>query len=194
VAKHETNAKRRAREYGRRTTLLTAKRIAETISERRKNKADLAPKGFEELPAKELKRLGWHPETKCWKETYAYLGEVLCEFCPFDENPSKFLRLIADYLDGRPLPYSPGKDWYDEKITVAYAEAVRRMPRPRLVSRGDGMSELIIKGPSFSEFEKIFCEQNPKLSKPPSKRSMRRSLKRLGYKTRPSMPGRPKQK
>jgi len=188
AAKRETNAQRREREYNRRTTLGVAKQIAETICERRKSKADLAPGDFADLSAKELKRRGYHPETKRWNETYTWLGQTLCEFCPFDEAPSKFLRLVADYLDGKPQPYNKSDLCCDDAITKAYIEAGRRSGAPFI-------------RPSFSEFHKIFLNQ-PSLPSDrrniktisPSERSLRRSLKRLGCPTRPDKRGRPKEK
>jgi hypothetical protein len=193
AAKRETNAQRREREYNRRTTLGTAKWIAETICERRKSKADLAPGNFADLSAKELKRLGYHPETKRWMQTYTWIGQTLCELCPFDEAPSKFLRLVADYLDGKWPPYSPGELWYDDKITAACDEAIRRRGPPR-VDLLDGIGVVTFPWPTFSEYQQIFLEQNAKLPNRPSQRSLRRSIKRLGYKMSPHKRGRPEKK
>jgi hypothetical protein len=39
---------------------------------------------MEDLPAKKLKKMGWHLESKRWRKTYTFLGQVFCEFCPFD--------------------------------------------------------------------------------------------------------------
>ena len=188
MAKRETNTQRAAREYERRTTLQMAKWVAEIICTRRENKADLAPEDSEDLPPKKLKEMGWHPESKDWRKNYTFLGQVFCEFCPFDENPAKFLRLVADRLEGKPPPYSPGHHWNDGAITEAYEEVCRRMPRARV-----GPGEVIIRWPFFSEFSNIFHEQNPKL-RGASGRSLRRSLKRLGYRTQPAKRGRPKKK
>src|SRR5439155_19806805 len=135
-----------------------AKLIAERICERRKSKADLAPGNFADLSAKELKRLGYHPETKRWMQTYTWIGQTLCELC------------------------------CDDAITKAYIEAGRRSGAPFI-------------RPSFSEFHKIFLNQ-PSLPSDrrniktisPSEGSLRRSLKRLGYITRPDKRGRPKEK
>jgi hypothetical protein len=148
-----------------------AKQVAELIRTRRKNKADLAPESMEDLPAKELKSMGFVPESKQWRRNYSFLGQVFCEF---DKNPADFLRLVADVLEGKGR-YSPGEDWYDNAITLAYKQAGRRR-RWR---------------PSFSEFHNVFRAQNPKLQGA-SERSLRRSLKRLGYRTEPAKPGRPK--
>src|SRR5262249_23315342 len=46
--------------------------------------------------------------------------------------------------------------------------------------------------PTFSEFLEVFREQNPELHGA-SERSLRRSLKRLGYETTPGKPGRPRE-
>jgi hypothetical protein len=188
AAKRETNAQRREREYNRRTDLGIAKRIAETICERRKSKADLAPGIFADLSAKELNRLGYHPETKRWMQPYTWIGQTLCELCPFDEAPSKFLRLVADFLEGKPPQRNKSDLCCDDAITKAYIEAGRRSGAPDI-------------RPSFSEFHKIFLNQ-PSLPSDrrniktisPSERSLRRSLKRLGCPTRPDKRGRPKEK
>ena len=190
AAKRETNAQRREREYNRRTTLPMAKRIAEIICERRKSKADLAPEDMEDLPAKELKEMGWHPESKRWRKTYSFLGQMLCELCTFDEAPSKFLRMVADFLEGKPPPYSPAAHCgYDYEITKAY-ELLRRGAQPVKRNQAD---VLFITYPSFSEFLDVFREQNPRLLGA-SDSSLRRSLKRLGYRTRPDKRGRPRKK
>ena len=188
AGKRETNAQRREREYNRRTTLGIAKLIAERICERRKSKADLAPGNFADLSAKELKRLGYHPETKRWMQTYTWIGQTLCELCPFDENPAKFLRLVAERLEGKPRQRNKSDLCCDDAITKAYIEAGRRSGAP-------------FRLPSFSEFHKIFLKQ-PSLPSDrrniktisPSEGSLRRSLKRLGYITRPDKRGRPKEK
>jgi len=188
AAKREANAQRRDREDNRRTTLGMAKWIAETICERRKSKADLAPGNFADLSAKELKRLGYHPETKRWMQTYTWIGQTLCELCPFDENPAKFLRLVAERLEGKPRQRNKSDLCCDDAITKAYIEAGRRSGAPFI-------------RPSFSEFHKIFLNQ-PSLPSDrrniktisPSEGSLRRSLKRLGYITRPDKRGRPKEK
>ena len=197
MAKRETNAQRSAREYERRTTLQMAKWVAEIICTRRENKADLAPEDSEDLPPKEMKMRGWHPESKDWRKTYTFLGQVFCEFCEFDENPAKFLRLVADRLEGKQPPYSAGDNWNDAAITKAYGEACRRRRVLQPIEKTQGGVVVIdIPYPSFSEFENVFLEQNPvsKLPKPPMNRSLRRSLKRLGYRTRPDKRGRPRKK
>jgi hypothetical protein len=147
MAKCETNAERRAREYQHRTTLQMATYVAEWIRKRRENKADLAPRDMD-LPAKKLKEMGWHPESKRWWQNYAFLGQVFCEFCPFDENPAKLLRLVADALEGKPQPYNKSDLSCDGAITKAYIEAGRRSGAP-------------FRLPSFSEFQKIFSKQPP---------------------------------
>jgi hypothetical protein len=185
MAKRESNAERTAREHDRRTTLQMANLVAGMIHSRRNSKLDLAPEHSEDLPAKELKRFGWHPESKRWREKYTFLGQVFCEICPFDRNPAEFLRMVADSLEGK-KPHSPGDIWNDAAITSAYGQACRRMPPPHLIQGVYSDNR-----PSFLEFLHIFREKNPKL-KGASERSLRRSLKRLGYHTRPGKPGRPK--
>ena len=71
MAKRETNAQRSAKEYERPPTLQMASRVAELIRTRRKNKADLAPESMEDLPAKELKSMGFVPESKQWRRNYS---------------------------------------------------------------------------------------------------------------------------
>lgn len=168
-AKRETNAQRSERDNERRTTLEMAKFIAGLIRERRERKA-------EDWPAR--------------RKTYTSVGQAFCEF---HENPPVFLRLVADILEGK-LRYSPGRDWNDGAIEAAFTEAIRRMPWPRWLTRYG--FPVIVERPSFSEFLAVFSEQNPKskLPEPPSARSLRRSLKRLGYHTRPDVRGRPKKK
>jgi hypothetical protein len=191
MAKRETNAQRAAREYNHRTTLLMAGHIAELIRERRENKLDLAPEDMEDLPAKKLKAFGWHPESKRWRKDYAFLGQVFCEFCPFDENPSKFLRLVADFLEEKRPPYSPGNDWYDAAIIKAYRQVPPRMSP--FEGKHGGLEAYVIIYPSFSEFSEVFRKQNPKL-RGASDRSLRRSLKRMGYRIEPAKRGRPRNK
>jgi hypothetical protein len=199
MAKHETNAQRRAREAERRTIADAAGLVAELITSMRK------PSFFdfelvENLSGKALEPFRWRVERKRFIEayfsktsddfqnpskrrrnTYTFVGEMFCEF---HEKPPKFLRLVADILEGK-LPYSPGNDWNDAKIKVAYDEARRAK---------EEASRRAFMWPTFSEFLEIFRKQNPKLSKPPSERSLRRSLKRLGYHLVPDKRGRPKEK
>jgi hypothetical protein len=155
-----------------------AKHIARLIKTSRKNKAALAAESMEELPAEELK-------------THAFIGATFCES---PGNIPKFLRLVADILEGRE-PYNPGNDWYDKAIKAAYKEACRRH-RPYVPPGFEDIKEYIFSRPSFSEFRDIFEKQNPasKLARPPSDRSLRRSLQRLGCMLFPDKRGRPKQK
>jgi hypothetical protein len=157
---------------------------------------------------------GFRPER--WKEAYAYLGYTCSRS---NGDPSNFLRLVADILEGKP-PYSPGAEWYDSKIKKAYGEAFDRIlsgrdrdwsesdiekafEEGRLSSRDiiltaylddPGGKGFVMPLPSFSEFLDIFLEQNPKskLPRPPSERSLRRSLARLGCLTRRDTRGRPR--
>jgi hypothetical protein len=97
-----------------------------------------------------------------------------------NENPSKLLRLVADHLGGKE-PNNPGDFWYDSKILHAYEEACRRF-----YTKDNGW-------PTFAEFEKIFRDQNPRLQGA-SERSLRRSIRRLGFLLSPDKRGRPKGK
>jgi hypothetical protein len=188
VRKRETNAQRTAAEYRHRTTFLVANHVARLICTRREDKADLAPEDLEDLPANELKQMGFHSESKRWRQRYTYLGQTVCELCEFNESPAKFLRLVADGLEGKPPPYNKSDLCCDGAISKAYKEASRR---------SGGLS----RRPSFSEFHKLFLKQ-PSLppdkrnieTVPPSERSLRRSLRRLGYHTRPEKRGRPRKK
>ena len=204
MAKHETNAQRSAREAERRTIADAAGLVAELITSMRKT-PNLVFDCVDNLSGKELSSFRWPVErkrverkrfieaffdktsddlknpSKQRRNTYAFVGEMFCEF---HENPPKFLRLVADILEGK-LPYSPGNDWNDAKIKVAYGKA--RWAR-------EESSRMAPMWPTFSEFLEIFRKQNAKLSKPPSERSLRRSLKRLGYHTAPDKRGRPKGK
>jgi hypothetical protein len=109
--KRETNAQRRKREDERHTTILAAKSVAEDICVIRRTKPELVL----ECDEQELKRLS------------QFSAELtLRQFCFSGVAPAKFLRLIDDFLDGKPPPYGPGKDWYDDKIKAAYQEATNR--------------------------------------------------------------------
>ena len=198
MAKRETSKERAEREHERRIILQVVEWIAELIRWQVNGNFDLEdyenwPWPVKDWPARETQMMmRWHPKSK--QQVYLFLGQTFLEF---DTNIPRFLRLVADRLEEKWPPYSPGHDWYDDKITAAYSEACSRMPRPRLLtSRGGSVSELMIKRPSFSEFLEIFREQNPKskLLRPPSDRSLRRALQRLGYETRPDKRGRPKKK
>ena len=200
MAKRETSAQRRAREAERRTIADAAGLVAELITSMRKT-PNFVFECVEILSGKELKRFHRPVERKRFREaffertsgelfenpskqrrnTYTFVGEMFCEF---HENPPKFLRLVADILEGK-VPYSPGNDWNDGKIKAAYGEARRAK---------EEWSRMAFMWPTFSEFLEIFRNQNPKLSKPPSERSLRRSLKRLGYHTASDKRGRPKKK
>ena len=183
MAKHETNVQRRKRESDRQATILGAKLVAESISLIRRTKPELVPECCEA----ELKR-------RCRD----LLEQMFREFCLCGNAPSKFLRLVADFLDGKAPPYSPGKDWYDDKIKVAYERALNRI----IEEKGgyeSWLHEESFRGslrdllwPSFSEFLEVFHKQNPELQGA-SDRSLRRSLRRLGCNTRFGKPGRPKQ-
>ena len=198
VAKRETNAQRRAREDERRTTWLIAGALAMIIC-----KKGRVPMAMEAVISRIKKFKGKvvattdvddllvkKPEGERLRETYALLGR---EFCEFKGNVSEFLRLVADQIEGKP-PYSPGQDWYDGAITRAYKGACRSRAykdavRLWLIKHRGRVLPATLLSPSFSEFLEIFWEQNQKLSKPPSERSLRRSLTRLGYKTRPEKRG-----
>jgi hypothetical protein len=199
MAKCETNAQRTAREYERRKTLELAKGVGLTIRQRRENTA----------------------ESSDWSEFYTWIGQVFCEL--HRGNAPQFLRLVADMLEGKP-PHSPGAYWYDDAIKAAYKEACMLTRCAFLdgelgchlssdaaiipfldrkaglyLSSGEGIiplpsGEIIKLIPPISLVFDIFYEQNSKLPRPPSDRSLRRSLQRLGLQTLPGKSGRPKEK
>jgi hypothetical protein len=191
--KRETNAERAAREDERRTSRLIAGALAMIICNKGRGPAAMeavisrikrfkgrvmATVNVEDLLVKK-------PESKCLREIYTLLGRELCEF---KGNVSEFLRLVADEMEGKRW-YSPGEYWYDGAITRAYKDACR-LP---FVRHWGAVLAGVVPAPSFSEFQKVFWKQNPKLQGA-SERSLRRSLKRLGYYTRPEKCGRPKKK
>ena len=93
MAKRETNAERRQRESERRTNILAAKMVVESIHVIRRTRPESVSQQEEE---EELKRL-----------IYASFEHTLCEFCLSCKAPSKFLRLVADFLEGKPSPIAP---------------------------------------------------------------------------------------
>jgi hypothetical protein len=215
--KRETNIERAAREARHRQTLRKANQVADIIRAARKEEAELETESrIPSVIPPGMDTSGF--SHKRWKEAYAYLG-YLCSRS--DENPSKFLRLVADILEGKPA-YSPGGDWHDSKITKAYNETFNHIwfGKDRDWSESDiekafeeghlsSRDIILMKNldhpdeksiamplPTFSQFLDIFWEQNPKstLPRPPSERSLRRSLARLGCFTRRDKRGRPKEK
>jgi hypothetical protein len=188
--KRETSAERAARETKRRHTLSAAGIVADTIEfetwarawgrdEKDKRMGTRYSLGYTDV---------WEGGEKDFfilgERNYSAIGRLLCEYHD-RKNPSKFLRLVADMIDGKE-PYSPGDNWYDGAIFAAINEACRRF-------RGEDNSDKVNRNPTFSQFEKVFREQNPKLQGA-SDRSLRRSLKRLAIITRPDKRGRPKEK
>jgi hypothetical protein len=205
--KRETNAQRAAREYKRRTALQMADYAAELIRSRRQHKEDLAPEDIDGLDIsflaeEELESVGWLSPTgsKYWWKVYAFLGQVFCEF---HEDPAQFFRLVADSLQAE-RPLSASNIWYDRRITEAYKAAAvsseLSLPFSIQSSIPRGVPEnkfslvpYFYAIPTFSEFSDIFRKQNPNLKIEDN--SLRRSLRRLGYDTRPEKRGRkPKRK
>jgi hypothetical protein len=119
---------------------------------------------MENLPAKKLKRMGYHPKSKIVREYYADLGEV---FCLFHGDVPEFLRLVVNILEGKPPLPGP----YDDAIKAAYEKAIRPVG---VLPNG----EFVGGAPTFPEFLKVYGEQNPKMEV--EERSLRRSLRRLG--------------
>jgi len=169
MTKRETGSERRNRERNKAELVWTARAIATEIIAARKGLAN--------------------------RKNFAALGQI---FCLCDVN---LLRTIADLLEGadsvkdvfraKPRRYSPGDDWYDAEIRTAYIEAFGNVWRtlPQGFSPDD-VQDTALPWPTFSDFLKIFRAQNPKLTGA-TERSLRRSLRRLGYRTSPSKRGRP---
>ena len=186
MAKRETNTQRLVREIKRQRTFTAASQVASLIKfETEELRAGRGDK-------RQGTRLG---DDDAWEyngevliylgdRTYNAIGRLLCRY---HENSSKFLRLVADMIDGKE-PYNSGNNIYDHAIFLAHQEAFNRGLPER--ERDPARESLF---PSFSEFLNVFREQNPKL-RGASARSLRRSLKRLRYSIRPSKPGRPKGK
>jgi hypothetical protein len=176
--KHETNAERAAREDERRTSRLIAGALAMIICNKGrvpdameaainrvkkfKGRVMATVDDVEDLLVKK-------PASKRLREAYTLLGRELCEF---KGNVSEFLRLVADQMEGK-RSYSPGEYWYDGAITRAYKDAYR-LP---FVRHWGAVLAGVHPAPSFSEFQKVFREQNPKLQGA-SERSQHRSLAR----------------
>jgi hypothetical protein len=115
-------------------------------------------------------------ETKALRETYALIGR---EFCGFKGNVPAFLRLVAAKIEGK-REHSFGDDWNDGKIRAAYSGALMRklpLPLPPDFSPGDAQR------PTFSDFWDVFLEQNPKskLLSEHADTKVRASLRRDGY-------------
>ena len=193
--KRETNAQRVAREDDRRYTNWAAFEVGLLIEfETRAFRAGLCDgrgdksqgrrleSGSSEIEFYEGKRVIWKGFYASGERAYTVIGRLLCQS---HENPSKFLRLVADQIEGKE-PYSPGDYWYDDAIRKAYDEACRRFFSRDLKSDR-------VRWPTFSEFENVFSKQNPKLHGA-SDRSLRRSLRRMGYITHAGKRGRPKEK
>ena len=141
-----------------------------------KDKSPLAPKEMENLPAKKLKRMGYHPNSKTAREWYANFGEMVCSY--HHGGVPRFLRLVVDILEGK----LPRRSWYDDAIKSAYKETLAfwRWYRP----------DDPVPAPPFFVFLKFFRRQNPKMTRRnkegdienyPSERSLRRALIRLGF-------------
>jgi hypothetical protein len=200
--KRETNAERAVREYECRTNLQMADYAADLIRSRRQHKEELAPEDIDgldidALAEEELENMSWlsPTESKYWWKVYAFLGQVFCEF---HQDPAKFFRLVADSLEAE-RPLSARGDWYDRRITEAYKAAAvssglssfpgSRSSIPRGVPENKfSFIPYFFMKPTFSEFSDIFRKENPTLKIEDS--SLRRSLRRLGYDTRPEKRGR----
>lgn len=144
------------------------------------------------VPADTRHLLKEKPESTDLREAYAVIGRELCKF---KGNVPEFLRLIADRIEGK-RSYAPGENWYDDAIKKAYLTASSLSA----IKEMDVISANVHVPPSFSEFWDIFREQNPKsklLSEHADsehrrflqrkgysyypERSLRRSLRRLGF-------------
>src|SRR6266478_5561141 len=109
MARRETNAERRAREYEKAERVWIARCIASGIVLGKKHIEDSDP---------------------IWIDNYAKLGQILC-MC--DE---KVLYMVVDMLKERPRlvtdifygksPHNPGDHWYNNEIKAAWAKAFGR--------------------------------------------------------------------
>ena len=192
--KRETNAERSTREKERLATYRAAGEVAMIMEleieklragkgdKRRGTKLGVFGGSAEEFCDGEIRVF-----THRGERAYNAIGRLVCEY---HENPPKFLRTIATFLEGKE-PYSPGSDWYDGTIRKAYNKACFRF----CSQEGYGVT----RWPTFYEFFEVFLnefEKKKKLKelKPPSERSLRRSLNRLALLTFPDKRGRPKRK
>jgi hypothetical protein len=201
--KRETNKERAVRECERRGEFEAAKSFAEKIREGMEKQRE----GMEKMP-NIMENEVELPTELLPTEDDAYSWIILCQ--P-RRNIPRLLRLIADFLDGKP-PDNPDNNWFCRAVGAAYGRACSRMPRvaspsdadellsdPGVSDYRDGVivalpsfSGFISTLPSFSEFLEIFRKQNPKLKV--GERVLRRTLSRLGYSTRTDKVGRPKKK
>jgi hypothetical protein len=194
VAKRQTNTERAKREDERRLVDWAAFEVALLIEfEAKAFRAGLCIGSGDERQGRRLEsgstetefydgeRVIWKDFYSSGERAYTVIGRLLCQYSDH-KNPSKFLRQVANKIEGKE-PHSPGDDWYDDAIMKAYEKAWSRCRSFRP----------IVRWPSFSEFRDIFREQNPKLQGA-SDRSLRRSLRRLGHIIRQDRRGRPKEK
>jgi hypothetical protein len=188
VKRRESNAERRRREKDCLATMQAASEVALLMEieilylraglgdKRRGTKVFESSEVFPDGEERIFTHLG--------ERAYNAIGRLLCEY---NKNAPKFLRMVADLLEGKE-PYSSGDDWYDGVIMKAYDEACRRFYRK------DRKDKSYMGGwPTFSEFKKVFREQNPNLHGA-SDRSLRRSLERKAFITSPDKRGRPREK
>jgi hypothetical protein len=202
MAKRETKAERRAREDEHRKTVELAKGVARSIRGKREGIT----------------------ESQHWKDIYAWIGQVLCEF--YIGDIPRFLRLVADMLEGK-QPYSPANHCgYDSEIASAYKEACMLTRSVFLDSEhGRNLSSDTANAPFLDRECGSYLSSGeaiiPLPSGPPgaiirlippfwlfldifreqnpklhgaSDSSLQRSLRRLGLQTMPSKRGRPKGK
>jgi hypothetical protein len=122
MAKRETNAERRAKEDRRRLADSAAFYAALLID----FETTLLRAGRGDKRHGTRLRWGVAEEGKFFfslgERAYTVIGRLVCKY---HENSSKFLRLVADMIEGKQT-YSLG--WYDDAIEEAYCKACRRMP------------------------------------------------------------------
>jgi hypothetical protein len=157
MAKRESNAERRAAEDRRRlaaqaafyaallidyeTTLLRAGRGDKRYGTRlREGTADEFYDG-ERVREKVFYSIG--------ERAYTAIGRLVCEHHD-NENPSKFLRWVADYIEGKE-PYNPGDNWYDDAIEKAYRKL--GIAADHLVPKSNGLLSTNLRKSSGSKIQ-----------------------------------------
>jgi hypothetical protein len=186
MAKRETNKERREREQERGRIFEIARQIAGAIRTRRHVLS---------LSAREKKTFEYIEKVF---DHYGWARLVGGEWVESEslEDIAQGLRLAAHMLEEKPMD-GRSLSGHDSKIREAFLTVSRRLwrsrSRPGKLFYEDAISRItILPQPTFSEFLEIYREQNPGVKI--EDRALRRSLRRLGFITRPDVRGRPKEK
>jgi hypothetical protein len=179
MARRETIKERRARENKRRKTLEMAKEVVGAIRTRREASSEQERKLFDYFD----KVMGSARLDAKWLESESV------------ENIAQSFRLAADMLEEKPTD-GRSLSGHDGKIIAACLEAAKRLWRDLHRVNPcyeDAILRITTAQPTFSEFLKVYRQQNPGVKVEAS--SLRRSLRRLGVSTLPEKRGRkPKEK